>query len=281
MEPLFLSHSLRYLLFFASRKDVHYSASDWVVFDHLTVLYNQEYVEVLETEAEKARVPKGQVILIPAGTRFRIQRIAGATRAGVHCQFAVLDWSDVLSLYHVPLLPKGEAINERLRELVNESADCYWEMHTKGDSIPRIAKRDRIGFALLETILSVSRERTNSDQTFSGMQRLRPALRYMEEHLIHNLPLADLAAKASVSESYFNKLFRQTLNMSPRAYLRSRILQRALYLLAENRLSIGQISERLGYADQFQFSKQFKKHFGQSPRNYRARLIEKQGFAQS
>jgi len=274
MEPLFLSHSLRYLLFFASKKDVHYSASDWILFDHLTVLYNQEYVEVLETETEKAHVPKGQIMLIPAGTRFRVQGVAGATRSGVHCQFAVLDWSDVLSLYHVPLLPKGDVANKRLRELVNESADCYWEMQTKGDSIPRIAKRDRIGFALLEAILSASREKENSDKMFSGMQRLRPALRHIEKNLSRDLSAAVLAAETGVSESHFNRLFRETMNMSPGAYLRSRILQRALYLLAENRQSIGQIAERLGYADQFQFSKQFKKHFGLSPRNYRNKLIE-------
>ena len=273
MEPLFLSKSLRYQLFFSSKKDVHYPAHEWSCFDHLIVFYNLKTIETVETEDGTHPVPLGEVGVLPAGTRFRLQPMAGATRSGIHCHFAILDWSDVLSLYRVPLFPKGEAIHQTLRQQINDSADCFWKMKEQGDSIPQIAKRDRIGFTLLETILSFSRERENSDRMFSGMQRLRPALRYIEENARHNLPLSEMAKRVNISESHFNKLFRQTLNRSPRAYLRSQILQRSLYLLAENRLSITQIADHFGYADPFQFSKQFKKHFGLSPRSYKGTLI--------
>ncbi len=272
MSSTFLSYSLRYQLFWASRKEVHYAFDDWKLHNFLSVVYNQEYVEILETEAGRFSVPSGQVILLPAGTRFRLNRIAGSTRAAAHIFYAIFDWSDVLSLYSVPLFPLGKEVNKHLRELVNATADCYWEIQRDGDSIPRIAKRDRIGFDLLETILSVSCEKEMSDKMFSGMQRLRPALQHMEENPNHNLSMAVLAAEINVSQSYFNKIFRQTMNMSPRAYLRSRIIQQALRLIAENNLSVGQIADRLGYADQFQFSKQFKQHVGLSPRNYKNRL---------
>ena len=39
----------------------------------------------------------------------------------------------------------------------------------------------------------------------------------------------------------------------------------AIKLLSENKLSVSEIAEAVGYTDTFTFSKAFKRHFNQSP----------------
>ena len=46
-------------------------------------------------------------------------------------------------------------------------------------------------------------------------------------------------------------------------------MSKSLELIKNHDFTINQISENLGYKNQFYFSKEFKKHFGMSPTIYR------------
>ena len=52
-------------------------------------------------------------------------------------------------------------------------------------------------------------------------------------------------------------------------YYRSRRLEAAKLLLAEGRLSVGEIAELLHYASVYTFSRAFKEAYGTSPARYR------------
>ncbi len=68
---------------------------------------------------------------------------------------------------------------------------------------------------------------------------------------------------------HFRKVFRQHIGISPWQYRVRRRLDTACSLLRENRRTIGEIAERLGYASPYEFSAQFKKYIGISPQFYR------------
>ena len=59
------------------------------------------------------------------------------------------------------------------------------------------------------------------------------------------------------------------LGVSIGQYIDSQILFRAKLELELNKLSIAEISEKYGFCDQFYFSRFFKKHIGESPRQYK------------
>ena len=56
---------------------------------------------------------------------------------------------------------------------------------------------------------------------------------------------------------------------SPNEYIIELRLQFAKNLLDNTNMSIKQISERVGYSDQYFFSRIFKKYLGISPQSYR------------
>ena len=79
----------------------------------------------------------------------------------------------------------------------------------------------------------------------------------------------DLANSAALSPDYFSRVFHRTHGLSPRQWLVRQRLSYALVLLQETPLRVGEIAQRLGYANLHLFSLQFRACFGRSPKFFR------------
>lgn len=84
--------------------------------------------------------------------------------------------------------------------------------------------------------------------------------------------IADISRELGYSVAYCNRVFKQVFGMSPRQYLSTLLLREAKLLLLNRQLTIDVISERLGYRDVSQFSKQFKRWTNVSPSQFRQML---------
>jgi len=79
----------------------------------------------------------------------------------------------------------------------------------------------------------------------------------------------EVAEHCYVSAALLRRRFREEMGMSPAAYIERCVMQEARRRLTEGEESLGVISERLGFCDQFYFSRRFRAFFGVSPREYR------------
>ena len=84
--------------------------------------------------------------------------------------------------------------------------------------------------------------------------------------------VAEMAREMHWSPAHFSRVFKIVAQQSPQDFLLGLRLSRARHFLAETSLSIGEIAERLDYADVFFFSRQFKAKTGLSPLQYRRRM---------
>ncbi|MHC4883790.1 MAG: helix-turn-helix transcriptional regulator [Planctomycetota bacterium] len=82
------------------------------------------------------------------------------------------------------------------------------------------------------------------------------------------IPLEALAEECGFSYACFRRLFRLQVGAPPAAYRNEQRLTQAKLMLTYNRVRIADVAVQLGYADQFVFSRQFKKRFGTSPKQY-------------
>lgn len=91
---------------------------------------------------------------------------------------------------------------------------------------------------------------------------------FMEQHYGEPLSIGQLAELANISPKYFVDLFKKTYGRSAMDYLTDLRMNRAKRYLAETDGLLRDIAMKVGYRDEFYFSRKFKKEMGMSPSDY-------------
>ena len=83
------------------------------------------------------------------------------------------------------------------------------------------------------------------------------------------ISLPELAMELGFGYEHFRKCFKSAFHVSPGQFRQRARMQQAQNLLSTTSLLVLTIAEQLGYSDPFSFSKEFKRHSGVAPREYR------------
>lgn len=81
--------------------------------------------------------------------------------------------------------------------------------------------------------------------------------------------ISQVCKKLGLSQGYASRIYHECFGSSPQDYLNQLKIQNAKRLLLKPNLSIGQIAFTLGYKEASNFSRQFKKMTGLTPKKYR------------
>ena len=106
----------------------------------------------------------------------------------------------------------------------------------------------------------------------AGSFLVRQALSYMEAHFAEKLTLQEVADACYVSQWHLSKLLNRHTGKSFYDILHSLRIRAARKLLEDPSLRIGDVCERVGYADTAHFARVFKKMVGMSANEYRNSL---------
>lgn len=100
-------------------------------------------------------------------------------------------------------------------------------------------------------------------------RNLENVIRFMRKRLDAKLTIDEMAAEAGLSPTHFSRLFSRQTGFPPMEYFIHLKIQRACRFLTLTPMSIKEISSRLGYTDQYYFSRIFHKVMGIPPAVYR------------
>ena len=92
---------------------------------------------------------------------------------------------------------------------------------------------------------------------------------FIAARLADEISLDDMASIAGLSTFHFCRVFKQSTGIPPHRYQIALRIERAKDLLANSTLSIAAISAAVGYDDQGQLARLFRKEVGISPSHYR------------
>jgi AraC-like DNA-binding protein len=104
------------------------------------------------------------------------------------------------------------------------------------------------------------------------------AIAIMQASIEVDLDLETLCARLGLSQEHFVRLFSSRMRMPPMRYYGRLKIEAGRAMLSSTNLSVGAISDKLGFASQFGFARAFKRAVGQSPSEYRARCLQKADF---
>ncbi len=98
---------------------------------------------------------------------------------------------------------------------------------------------------------------------------LRKTLEYIYSNVDKKLSIEDLSKFARASSGTLNNLFNKYFQISTAEYVSQHKIKLAKTMLLHENSYIKEIAAKLGYANQFYFSADFKKRTGQTPKQFR------------
>lgn len=138
------------------------------------------------------------------------------------------------------------------------------------------SRMDEIEEALTEMTRRLDKLPEESEEEESSQHAnsfiVNQAIAYMEAHYNEKLTLQSVADVCYVSQWHLSKLLNRYAEKSFYDILNSIRIHAAKQFLADPSLKIGEISDRVGYADVAHFARTFKKLEGVSANEYRNRL---------
>jgi len=121
-----------------------------------------------------------------------------------------------------------------------------------------------IDFTLTELIIRLLQTKARKSlvqdsKNTSEDNRLAFAIEYIKEHLTENISIDTLVAKTCLSKSYFFKVFKNTLGISPIDYLTIERIKFSKELMKSSTFQVAEIAYKSGFSSPSYFSKQFKR----------------------
>lgn len=103
----------------------------------------------------------------------------------------------------------------------------------------------------------------------SALERLSPALDYINENYQHPLKLEDVSALMKLNPSYFCRIFKSATGVTFTEYLNAVRVQKSERMLRKSSKSITEISNDVGFATVTYYNRMFKKYMKCTPSAYR------------
>lgn len=100
----------------------------------------------------------------------------------------------------------------------------------------------------------------------SRLSHIRRAMAWIREHYTEQVSVEDMAAVAGMSESVFHRRFKAVTALSPLQYQKRIRLQEARRRMVSREADAASVSFAVGYKSTSQFSREYKRLFGEPPR---------------
>ena len=104
-------------------------------------------------------------------------------------------------------------------------------------------------------------------QAFGAGNAIARAIAHVSSHLEAPISIDEMAARAGMSRAVFHRKFKQVTTMAPIQFVKSMRLNNAAMKIAEG-MTVNEAAIDVGYVSPSQFSREFKRMYGQSPRQW-------------
>jgi AraC-like DNA-binding protein len=156
----------------------------------------------------------------------------------------------------------GHRVVNRIERVGEFEGATAWNVTNK------IPVRDRKG--RIVGTAGVTRSLDSSQSPFGLNLGFEAALEFMRSNYANTISNQELAAVSKMSLRSFERQFLASFHLTPQKYLRKLRLRLASRALVYGADSLSDVAVSCGFADQSHFTREFRRQFGRTPREYRA-----------
>jgi AraC-like DNA-binding protein len=103
----------------------------------------------------------------------------------------------------------------------------------------------------------------------SDLRIVRGVVDYVDNHYASTISLRDVARAMGYSPAYLTNRFSSLTGTPVTAWIIKRRLSAALALLEDTKCNVSRVCEAVGFRDPYYFSRQFVRHIGATPTQFR------------
>lgn len=187
------------------------------------------------------------------------------------------------AVFHPLIFGSMAPISAAIDQLSSDSSQDYWLFSTQTEegreAVTLVDTLCRAGapgdaFTFLSAAcqllnIAVQQNQGTGAQADPAWGNMRRMLSYIQQHYTEHILLADIAAAGAVCRSRCCALFREKLYTTPNIYLTKYRLGRACAMMQEG-ATITDAALACGFQSTSFFSETFRKHYGMTPREFRA-----------
>lgn len=148
-------------------------------------------------------------------------------------------------------------------QIVPEKGEVRWFITTK------VALYDEEKTVI--GVAGVMRDYYKTSTMLQAHDEMEEVVRHIVENLSKKLYVDNLARLVGLSERQFERKFKQVFMLSPQQFILKVRLEAACQALTTTTKSVTQIALAHGFFDQSYFTRQFTRHVGVTPKEYRKR----------
>lgn len=226
----------------------------------------------LEDAKEFANVPDGCVDLLFEYTEHEMRAFA----CGTVMEYGKLHWEGEREIFGVRFLPgyPPAGLSTVPKELINRRL-LLDDILSDRTLIDRMAEETAFESRMRVFLEEYTKLENREDKPF-GKAEVCMAVKDLIYESYGTIRIQELSEKTKYTERYINKVFIEYMGYSPKVFCKIIQFQRALEMLnyrePENMTLLAQ---ELGYYDQPQFIRDFKKYAGITPNRYLKMIREK------
>ena len=234
-------------------------------------------------------VSEGDVVLIPKETKYQPRESEGCSYYFVHFSASTLESTppsniDQSLLRFQEITDIGYAYNyygKTYSSIINlpvhikqNNTKSYYPLHNVFERATKLnVWRNNYEKLLLDNIIRellilISTELSSHQTPNNTLQKI---LHYINKHYTEPINLTSIAEKFGFSTSYITKLFRNFLGKGTVDYINDLRLTAACEYLISSNHTIGEISNKIGFSNQYYFDRLFKRKYGVTPKEFRKR----------
>ncbi|MBE6650772.1 MAG: helix-turn-helix transcriptional regulator [Ruminococcaceae bacterium] len=214
---------------------------------------------IISSSGEKIVLSKGNSYLIPSGYSFDYGCEDRMSHLYFHILLSSFDGLDILGNVGKPLSCPFSKAPEIPKDVLDYS-DIVGSLQTES--------------FITASLFSLLKENGVSVEQKHYSKGVKIAIEYIRKHLSVQLSIKDISNECFLAPSTLTRNFRQETGMSIGEYIDFLIFRESEKMLKTTDMTVLEISDKLGFCDQFYFSRKFAEKHGFPPSKYRRLSVD-------